>query len=196
MMDSTAVSHFPETVCKNLFVGEHTMLVFRQVTEDDARDLMELNKQLDIDSEYMLYEPNERSVTEEQQTMMIKNMLNSANSTIFVGVDDGKLVGHLTVLGGGTNRIRHRAHIVIGIINAYTGRGIGSRLFEAVEHWRTSTDLSRLELTVMTHNERAIQLYKRLGFEIEGIKQNSMRINNRFVDEYYMGKIYAEELLH
>ena len=27
-----------------------------------------------------------------------------------------------------------------------------------------------LELTVMAHNERAIRLYKKMGFEIEGIK--------------------------
>lgn len=28
-----------------------------------------------------------------------------------------------------------------------------------------------------------------MGFEIEGIRPKSMKVNGRFVDEYYMGKI-------
>ena len=29
-----------------------------------------------------------------------------------------------------------------------------------------------------------------MGFEVEGIKKNSIIIDDRFVDEYYMAKIY------
>jgi Acetyltransferases, including N-acetylases of ribosomal proteins len=52
--------------------------------------------------------------------------------------------------------------------------------------------LTRLELTVMVHNERAIALYKKMGFEIEGTKKRSMRIDGQYVDEYYMAKTYLE----
>ena len=47
----------------------------------------------------------------------------------------------------------------------------------------------RLELTVECENDGAKTLYERMGFEIEGIRPKSMKVNGRFVDEYYMGKI-------
>ncbi|WP_392396641.1 MULTISPECIES: GNAT family N-acetyltransferase [Paenibacillus] len=42
----------------------------------------------------------------------------------------------------------------------------------------------------MVPNERAAALYKKMGFEIEGVKRNSIRMDGKYVDEYYMGKIF------
>ncbi|OAO80482.1 hypothetical protein A0O32_1432 [Anoxybacillus flavithermus] len=41
----------------------------------------------------------------------------------------------------------------------------------------------------MTQNQAGIALYKKMGFEIEGIKKHSLLVNGRFMDEYYMAKI-------
>jgi RimJ/RimL family protein N-acetyltransferase len=41
----------------------------------------------------------------------------------------------------------------------------------------------------MAHNERGIALYKKCGFEIEGMKKKSLYIDGEWIDEYYMGKI-------
>jgi RimJ/RimL family protein N-acetyltransferase len=41
----------------------------------------------------------------------------------------------------------------------------------------------------MAHNERAIRLYKKMGFEIEGTKKHSLLISGSYVDEYYMAKL-------
>jgi RimJ/RimL family protein N-acetyltransferase len=49
--------------------------------------------------------------------------------------------------------------------------------------------VKRLELSVMTHNERGIALYKKMGFEIEGTKRASIYVNGNYVDEYLMSKI-------
>ena len=38
-------------------------------------------------------------------------------------------------------------------------------------------------------NERALDLYKKMGFKIEGLKEKSMIVDGKYVDEYYMGKI-------
>lgn len=147
-----------------------------------------LNKRLDQESKFMLLEPDERDLSEEQQRSMISGIIESSNSNIFIAEVDGELVGHITVIGENANRIQHRAYIVIGILQDYVGRGIGRKLFEKVEQWRETAGLTRLELTVMVHNERAIALYKKMGFEIEGIRKRSMRIDGQYVDEYYMAK--------
>ena len=65
-------------------------------------------------------------------------------------------------------------------------------LFEALDKWAIDHKLRRLELTVMSHNERAIRLYQKMGYETEGIKQDSLWVNGKYVDEYYMAKIFRQ----
>jgi RimJ/RimL family protein N-acetyltransferase len=45
----------------------------------------------------------------------------------------------------------------------------------------------------MTHNEAGIALYRRRGFEIEGIKKHSLLLSGRYVDEYYMARLLEEK---
>jgi RimJ/RimL family protein N-acetyltransferase len=166
------------------------MIKIREIVVSDADKLLELHRKLDNESKFMLYEPNERKTSIEQQKGIITTYMNSDNSNIFVVEEDSQLVGHLSVNGGNTNRIRHRAYIVIGIMKEYTNNGIGKELFRSLEEWRFTTKITRLELTVMTNNEQAIKLYKREGFEIEGIRKNSMIIEGKYIDEYNMAKIF------
>lgn len=51
----------------------------------------------------------------------------------------------------------------------------------------------RLELSVMTHNQAALALYIKNGFEIEGTKRKSLIIDGEWVDEYYMSKIFPKK---
>jgi len=44
---------------------------------------------------------------------------------------------------------------------------------------------------VQVHNIRAIALYENCGFEREGLKRHSLRIDGTYVDEYYMSKLLA-----
>ena len=49
-----------------------------------------------------------------------------------------------------------------------------------------SSELHRLELTVMIHNAPAIALYQKFGFQIEGTKRASLKVDGTYVDEYVM----------
>jgi RimJ/RimL family protein N-acetyltransferase len=111
------------------------------------------------------------------------------NQTVFVAEKDGQLVGYLTAYGGRYKRNRHNAYIITGVLRSFTSQGIGSSLFEELERWGRKNKILRLELTVMAHNEAAIALYRKMGFEIEGKKQHSLFINGSYVDEYCMAKL-------
>ncbi|WP_425453646.1 N-acetyltransferase family protein [Oceanobacillus chungangensis] len=97
----------------------------------------------------------------------------------------GILVGY----GGDAKRNKHSAYIVIGILQDYRGKGIGTKLFEELEHWASNHNIHRLELSVVTRNEPGLSLYKKMGFEIEGTKRHSLFIDGEFVDEYEMVKL-------
>lgn len=74
-----------------------------------------------------------------------------------------EIVGFLSA-DRGVNRIKHSAYIVAGILKEYCGQGIGTSLFNKLMEWAERNGITRLELTVMTNNERAIKLYKKFGF--------------------------------
>ncbi|MDQ0351357.1 RimJ/RimL family protein N-acetyltransferase [Alkalibacillus filiformis] len=161
----------------------------REVHVSDAEKLSTLIQQVDETSEYMLWEPGERNISGDQQEKMIDSFLEKANSTILVAEFEGQLVGYLLAMGGNARRNSHSAYVVLGVLQGYRGHGIGTRLFSELERWATESDIHRLELTTVVRNEAGVSLYKKMGFEIEGTKRDSLFIGGEFVDEYYMSKI-------
>lgn len=161
----------------------------RKVISDDADKLAELIKKVE-ESNFMLFGPGERKVTGEQlRRNRIEPLENDQSSTIFVAVEGEDLVGYLMGIGSTAKRTAHSAYLVVGVLESARGKGVGTELFCQVEEWAKGRNLHRLELTVLVHNEAAINLYKKMGFEIEGVKKHSLLVDGNFVDEYYMGKL-------
>jgi len=169
------------------------MIKIREIREQDTAEFLALCKQLDGETAFMLLEPGERMTTTAEQRDLIRKILSQDNQTILVAQTDGRLVGYIAGLGGKYHRNRHKVDIVIGILLDYSGQGLGTKLFTALEDWARSHDLHKLELTVMAHNERAISLYKKMGFVVEGISVDSLFVNGRYVDELDMAKSISVE---
>lgn len=165
------------------------MSMIREVQESDAENFLSLCKHLDEESKFMMLEPGERKTTVAQQKTRIQNILSQDNQTIFLAEENGMLAGYLAALGESYERNKHTAYLVIGILERFTGRGLGTALFETLDAWAKEHHLHRLELTVMVHNQRGVALYQKMGFEIEGIKRDSLFVDGSYVDEYYMSKL-------
>ena len=164
-------------------------MMVREINVSDAENLVNLIREVEEESEFMLMEAGERQLTTEQQRIRIENMKKSENSTIFVVEKGNNLVGYLVVMGGTARRTKHAVYIVIGILKDYRGQGIGTKLFVRLEEWARNRGIHRLELTTVTKNEPGVALYKKMGFEIEGTKRDSLFIDGEYVDEYYMSKL-------
>lgn len=164
-------------------------MIIREISVEDAEAITDLIKEVEANSEFMLMEPGERQMTAEQQRKALERITQGSHSTIFVSEEKDKLVGYLIVIGGNVRRTRHSAYLVIGILKEYRGKGIGTALFQRIDKWAREHKLTRLELTTVTLNEAGIALYKKNGFEIEGTKRQSLMINGKTYDEYYMSKL-------
>lgn len=161
----------------------------RALSDGDAKGFIELLEQLDRESKLMLFEPGERVMNEAAQRERIAAMQKSETQVVFAAEVAGRLVGFLGSTVGGQRRSCHTASLVVGVLQDFHGRGIGSALLEALDGWARSKQLHRLELTVMTHNERALRLYQKHGFVVEGTRVDSLRVDGAFVHEHYLGKI-------
>jgi len=165
------------------------MPVIREITEADAAAFVELNQRLDEETEFMMYEPGERPGNAVEQAHRIRAISAEENKTILVAEEDGGLVGYLLAFGMSARRVRHRAHVVIGVLKSHWRRGIGTGLLAELDRWARRNSVRRLELTVTTANEAAVELYKKAGFTIEGTRKESLCIRGAVVDEYSMAKI-------
>lgn len=164
-------------------------MVIREIELEDAEQFLRLNHELDQETQFMMLEPGERKTTIESQQKQIERIQASYNKTIFVAENEDKLVGYIAAVGGSYKRNRHCASLVVGVLQAYSGQGVGSQLFQALYDWAPRHRIHRLELTVLVSNHAASVLYHRMGFEIEGFRQKSLRIEGKFVDEYFMAKL-------
>ena len=69
------------------------------------------------------------------------------------------------------------------------GLGVGSRLMDTLIDWATeSNEVTKLNLRVRTDNERAIALYRRKSFAIEGTIRKDFLIDGKYFDHYWMGR--------
>jgi len=77
----------------------------------------------------------------------------------------------------------------------YWGRGVGTEAMSLLMRYAfTELNLHRLSLTVFEYNERAIRMYEKLGFRIEGINRDYHFREGRRWDLVCMG-ILREEWL-
>lgn len=164
-------------------------VTLRELVPGDAEELLRLQHALDEETAFMMLEPGERHSSAQQVREMIQSY-SAAETSILIGAEaGGQLTGYVSARGGGANRNRHSAYIVIGVLKSYQGMGVGGALLSELEPWAKENGIVRLELTVMKHNARAIALYTKSGFSVEGTKVKSLRVDGKWVDEYYMSKI-------
>lgn len=163
-------------------------MIIREVRPADAEKLVHLIEEVEKTSDSMLFEADERQISAEQFRKRIESFGQDA-STILVAEEQGELVGYLIVVAGNANRAKHSAYLVIGIAAKDRGQGIGSQLFSQLDVWAKGHQLHRLELTVMKSNSAGVALYKKNGFEVEGVKKDSLFVNGEYMDEYYMAKL-------
>jgi len=161
----------------------------REAIPADSGRLVALMRTLYSETTFMLLEPDEFTVNEEEQARRMEERARTDSGTMFVCETDGRLVGVVLGHRGVARRTRHSLYIVIGVLQAWVGRGVGRSLLEALEGWAVARGLHRLELNVAVENPRAIALYEKFGFEREGVKRHSRKLDSGYSDELYMSKL-------
>ncbi len=111
------------------------------------------------------------------------------NDHFYVAVRHGEVVGFAD-LHVHDRRRRHAGDLGVMVSPAHSGQGIGTALLqtliELADKW---LDVRRLELTVYADNDRAIRLYERNGFQVEGRLREYAFTDGAYVDALYMARL-------
>ena len=116
---------------------------------------------------------------------------NGPEDYVLIAFVDGKVAGNAGMHPAqGSPRRAHMRHIGLTVRSEFQGQGVGNALMEALvgiaDNW---LNVFRLELTVFTDNERAIALYRKHGFEVEGTHKAYALRAGKWADVYSMARI-------
>ena len=90
-----------------------------------------------------------------------------------------------------TLRRMHVRGLGISVSPQWQGRGVGRRLLARLLDWADNwAGVLRVELHVHADNDRAMALYKSMGFEEEGRHRAFALKNGRYVDCYSMARMH------
>lgn len=165
--------------------------IIRRVTERDAVDIIRYSNTVGGESDFLSYGLNEFTHNSEQEKQIIREYNGCKNRLFIVAEIDGAICGSLTFWGNNRKRLEHWGELGISVSKKYWNKGIGSALLGYLLDWAEKGEIiKKLDLMVREDNYSAISLYEKVGFEIEGKIRRAMKIDERFYDFLYMGKIF------
>ncbi len=177
-------------------VNEKITYSVRFARPRDAAELSELRVRIDGETEHMDREAGEAPIDERGFVELIEADGSSPTRLFLVAEADGRLVGYARCEAGSLRRFAHRAEFGVCVLRDYWGCGIGSSLLRAVLEWADAgAEIVKIQLSVVATNESAIRLYRRHGFEIEGVlRKDRVHADGLFYDTVLMGRFRDPDL--
>ncbi|MDX2304565.1 MAG: GNAT family N-acetyltransferase [Microscillaceae bacterium] len=164
------------------------LLSVREGVKEDASAAIDYLNRVAYETDFLSFGGGEFTKTIAEEEQYIERHQNCENQIFLIAEIKGEIAGILTVDASPKSRFRHVVEFGISIPKAHWGKGIGSILIRIMIDWaKEGKVIRKINLKVRSDNESAIQLYKKFGFEIEGLMRRDAFIRDRFFDTYVMG---------
>ena len=173
---------------KILYRGRYKKLTIRQAKIEDADIVFKYINKICSETEYLTFGSGDIALTVEMQKSIIEKSYNSPSHLLLIGVVGNRVVANIRFTPGIRPRTCHAGEFGISVLKQYWRYEIGSWLMQAFIQWaKDSNIIKKINLIVRKDNKKAISLYKKFGFTVEGTITREFYINNRFYDAFFMG---------
>jgi RimJ/RimL family protein N-acetyltransferase len=165
--------------------------IYRAVPTD-AADIVEYFKIVGGETDNLLMDGRGLLVSAAEEERYLQRI--NAENGIYLIADNGER----KVVSVGNCKIedhneRHNHTYVLGIsvLKEYWGRGIAHKMIVMIIDMVKQRGGKKIKLTVRHDNHRAIALYVKCGFRVDGRMPMAMQVNGVFYDEYEMSLILS-----
>lgn len=164
-------------------------ITIRRTTTQDAAAFARIMGDLDV-LPGLMQQPY--TSTEVWQARLAKTLQEDDGTLRLSAERHGVVVGCAGLHPATQQRRRHAAGIGIAVAGDAQGQGVGTALMQALCDYADGwSQLLRLELTVFTDNLRAVRLYERMGFSIDGTLRGYALRDGVFADVHTMSRWHA-----
>lgn len=163
--------------------------IIRSANENDAKNLSEVRLQIDGETENMDREKGEAYIDEFGFKQLIKEDTETVNNLFLVCETGERIVGFSRCEGNLLKKMSHKVEFGICVLKDFWGYGIGTNLLKETIGWADSNQIKKITLNVLETNEKAIMLYKKYGFEEEGVlKKDKLLSDGNYYNTVIMGR--------
>lgn len=163
-------------------------ITYRTAQESDAGNIVNFFNHIGGESSFMSFEKDEYALDAKEQAAVIHQFQNDPTNTMLLAMAGDEIAGLSTITSSHKIKSRHDAELGIVVAQKYQGNGIGTKLIQSVISWVKENNItSRISLEVRADNIKAINIYMKLGFIVEGCRKNSTLLNGIYYDDYLMG---------
>ncbi|MBE5105833.1 GNAT family N-acetyltransferase [Bacillus thuringiensis] len=164
--------------------------MIRLAKEFDAESIIDIEKEIilsETTTKFFITSPSKLPNDVDLEREKIQNSIEKGNLYIVYEVDS-KVVGFLFFKRYELERLRHAGTMGMGIREEYCNQGIGTNLIEFLISWaKGQKDLEKICLGVVSSNDRAIKVYKRIGFVEEGRQRKQIKYEDgSYGDDVWM----------
>jgi len=161
-------------------------MLVRPATAGDVDALVELYAAVAAEGRWIA---GEVPIDRDRRRARWAEMLERSDAATFVADAAGQLVGQL-----GIELARYGvADLGMLVAEGWRGRGVGSALMEAAIGWARDAGAHKIALQVWPHNQAAIALYEKFGFQREGyLRRHYRRRSGELWDAVVMGLLLPE----
>ncbi len=176
---------------KEVFLNDGRKVILRSHEVSEAQDIIRMVRECAGETHFLLNVPEDidENLTVEGERTWIQGRLDSPYGvTIGVYDEKGRCVGNCTIEGSVRYRkTKHRCLLGIGVMKEYCNSGLGTILMTELKDWARKIGYEQIDLGVFSDNDRAIHLYKKMGFEDTGYKKNAFKLKDgTYRDEIMM----------
>ena len=156
----------------------------RRPTEDDAAGIINYSKKLFFSTDQVLTLPEEYTITVEQEKAWLHSFEQNPNALVLIAVLDDQIIGLLFFIPNAKKKNAHTGEFGVNVHPDLQGLGVGRQLIRALLKWaKENATIEKVFLNVFDTNDRAIRLYKDLGFVEEGRHVRAVKqLSGEYVD--------------
>ncbi|MFJ7666806.1 GNAT family N-acetyltransferase [Lysinibacillus sp. NPDC097195] len=161
----------------------------RSAIKTDAKNLVALRYQIDGETENLDRVQGEAFIDTAGFEKIIEADTENQSSIFLVAVAQNQLVGFARCEGFQLKRFSHKTEFGVAILKAFWGYGIGKHFLIESISWAEENNIQKIVLNVLETNKKAIKLYQKHGFEIEGLlKKDKMLSDGKYYNTIVMGR--------
>lgn len=165
----------------------------RSASPVDAEELAHLRVKIDGETENLDRESGEDVLDPTSFEQLIQADSQSPRNLFLISQTEDRIIGYSRCEGNNLKRLAHQVEFGVCVLKEYWGYKIGTQLLLESIAWANSSQIKKMTLKVLETNEKAIKLYQKNGFEIEGIlKMDKLLSDGKFYNTIIMGRFHAE----
>lgn len=172
------------------FYDKGRSYMVRSAIEKDAKQLSKIRLKIDGETENLDREKGENFIDIPEFEQIIKADTDHPRNLFLVVEVNEQIVGFSRCEGNNLKRFAHKVEFGVCVLKDFWGYGIGKNLLKVSVSWADSNSIKKITLNVLETNDKAIKLYRRFGFKVEGIlKNDKVLADGKYYNTILMGRM-------